>query len=306
MVFLITIYIKELEKSDKIKFLEMIPKFLRKILIKIIKITNNFFINKIDDNKKIYIIPDINRKKVYEKILRTLKKEQTQTQKVQIVLSKDIKKYKSYFEKISIVDGKIVIRDSIYQIIKKAIGNNNVALYDVYILTNKYNDFSNRIIKDLLEKVKSVNIITKEINKYNMLEEKYEKEGLLITVSNNKKKSLKKAKIIINIDFTKEELKSYSIFRNSFLINLHDEKIDFLRGFDGIIIQNIEVEYKSNQKDFVIENNLKEKFKQIEVYESLLNIYDKRKENINIITLYGNNGKINEKELLNWQKILTN
>ena len=303
---MITIYIKELEKSDKIKFLEMIPKFLRKILIKIIKITNNFFINKIDDNKKIYIIPDINRKKVYEKILRTLKKEQTQTQKVQIVLSKDIKKYKSYFEKISIVDGKIVIRDSIYQIIKKAIGNNNVALYDVYILTNKYNDFSNRIIKDLLEKVKSVNIITKEINKYNMLEEKYEKEGLLITVSNNKKKSLKKAKIIINIDFTKEELKSYSIFRNSFLINLHDEKIDFLRGFDGIIIQNIEVEYKSNQKDFVIENNLKEKFKQIEVYESLLNIYDKRKENINIITLYGNNGKINEKELLNWQKILTN
>jgi len=306
VVFLITIYIKELEKSDKIKFLEMIPKFLRKILIKITKITNNFFINKIDDNKKIYIIPDINRKKVYEKILRTLKKEQTQTQKVQIVLSKDIKKYKSYFEKISIVDGKIVIRDSIYQIIKKAIGNNNVALYDVYILTNKYNDFSNRIIKDLLEKVKSVNIITKEINKYNMLEEKYEKEGLLITVSNNKKKSLKKAKIIINIDFTKEELKSYSIFRNSFLINLHDEKIDFLRSFDGIIIQNIEVEYKNNQKDFVIENNLKEKFEQIEVYESLLNVYDKRKENINIITLYGNNGKINEKELLNWQKILTN
>jgi len=157
-----------------------------------------------------------------------------------------------------------------------------------------------------LEKVKSVNIITKEINKYNMLEEKYEKEGLLITVSNNKKKSLKKAKIIINIDFTKEELKSYSIFRNSFLINLHDEKIDFLRSFDGIIIQNIEVEYKNNQKDFVIENNLKEKFEQIEVYESLLNVYDKRKENINIITLYGNNGKINEKELLNWQKILTN
>lgn len=303
---MINIYVKELDEFDKIEILDKFPKFLRKLLINITQRTNNFFINKIDSNKKIYIIPDVKRKKVYKKIIKIIKKEQTSTQKVQVVLSKSIKEYQMYFKNIKVVDGKLVMKESICEILNKVLGFNKIELQDIYILTNKYNEFGNRIIKILKEKVKSINIITKEISKYNNLEEILSKEGIIISVANNKRKSLKKSKIIINLDFTKEELKEYAIFRNSIIINLTNEKIDNLKSFDGIIIQNIDVDLKEGQKEWIIQNNLEEKFNIVEVYESILNSTNKNKEEFNICTLYGNNGKIDEKELLNWQKILTN
>ena len=37
-----------------------------------------------------------------------------------------------------------------------------------------------------------------------------EKENIIITVTNNKKKSLKKSKLIVNFDFEEEELKKYT------------------------------------------------------------------------------------------------
>ena len=49
-------------------------------------------------------------------------------------------------------------------------------------------------------------------------------------------------------------------------------------------------------------NKLLEKFRALEIYESIGNNNDKFK----ICKLYGNNNQISEKELRNWQKILTN
>lgn len=303
---MINIYIKELDEFEKIEILDKFPKFLRKLLINITKIINSFFINKIDSNNKIYIIPDIERKKVYKNIIKKLKKEETKTQKVQVVLSKTIKEYKTYFESIKILDGKLVMKESVYEILSKVLGGNKIELQDVYILTNKYNNYANKIIKMLKEKVKSINIVTKEINKYNNLEEMLSKEGIIISVANNKRKSLKKAKIIINLDFTKEELKEYVICRNSVIINLTNEKIDNLKSFDGIIVQNVDIELKEIEKDWIINNNLKEKFNMVELYESTLSIANRNRQEIIISKLYGNNGKIHEKEIINWQKILTN
>ena len=303
---MINIYIKEIDEFDKIEILNKVPKFLQKLLINITKRTNNFFINKINSNKKIYIIPDIKRKKVYKNIIKKIKKEETSTQKVQVVLSKSIKEYETYFENIKILDGKLVMKETICQIINKILGSNKIEMQDIYILVNKYNEFGNKIVKILKEKVKSINIITKEISKYNNLEDMLSKEGILISVTNNKRKSLKKAKIIINVDFTKEELKEYAIYRNSVIINLDNKKIDNLKGFDGIIIQNIDIELDEKQKQWMLENNLYEKFQKVELFESDFNLLNKTKEKVNICALYGNNFKIDEKELLNWQKILTN
>ena len=73
-----------------------------------------------------------------------------------------------------------------------------------------------------------------------------------------------------------------------------------MKGFEGIIVQDIEVYFKENE--VLNKNKLFENFRQLEIYESISNSNEK----IQISKLYGNNGQISEKELRNWQKILTN
>ena len=131
-------------------------------------------------------------------------------------------------------------------------------------------------------------------------EEIMQEKGIAICIANNKRKSLKNAKIIINLDFSKEELNKYTIFRSATIINLTQEKITNLNGFDGIIVQDIELEFEESK--WVKKNKLLENFRRLEIYETMIN----EKQKMEVSKLYGNNGPISEKELRNWQKILTN
>lgn len=298
-LFLVNIYIKELEKEEFFEFYKS-HKWIKNITWKLIKSLNLILKKEIEDNKKIYLIPNINKEKIYIKIKKKLEKEKTQTQKIQIILSKNIKKYQEKLKEYKIVDGKQTFIKKVENILEKILQENAIQMQDVYILANKYSEQSMYLIRNLAPKVKTMNIITKEIEKYRTLEEIMQENGIAISISNNKKKSLKKAKIIINLDFEKEEIIKYTIFRNAILINLTQEKITNLKGFDGIIVQDIEVNLE--EAEWIKQNRMLEEFRQLEVYESIENL----NTNIQVIKLYGNNGPIDEKELRNWQKILTN
>ena len=237
-VSLITIYIKKFE-NDKIESIEKFPEFLKKIIKKIIKKFNILQVKKITDDKKIYLIPQENKVAIYKNIIKKLKREKTKTEKVQVVLSKEIKKYEEYFKDIKILDGRKVFFSSIESILNKILKDDLLEFQDVYILTNLYIEKNINLIRNLAPKVKIINIITKEIDKFCNLESMLDEWGLQIVVSNNKRKSLKKAKIIINLDFTCEELNQYIINRNAVIINLSMEKITNLKAFEGIIIQDI-------------------------------------------------------------------
>ena len=76
------------------------------MLINITKRTNNFYINTISEDKKVYLVIDTNNKKIYENIIKRLRKERTKTQKVQIVLENDLKEYIDYFSEFKILNGK--------------------------------------------------------------------------------------------------------------------------------------------------------------------------------------------------------
>lgn len=304
VIFLINVYIKELEKKEEAEISYSIPKWAKNLLLKIMIKVNWVIVKKIDENKKIYFIAKIDKQSVYKRIRKRLEKEKTQTQKLQIILSNPIKKYQTYFEGYKIVEGRTTFIASLEDILKKILQDIPLALQDVYILTNHYSEKSITIIKELAWKVKTINIITREIGKYKNLEEMMQEQGLNMCIANNKKKSLKKAKIVINIDFTNEELNQYTIFRNAILINTTREKLTNLKGFDGIIIQNMEIELEKEEKQWIEQIGLGDAFQQLEVYESLQE--GKKKRKIKISSLYGNNGQINEKELRNWQKILTN
>ena len=160
-----------------------------------------------------------------------------------MVLSNKIKKYNEFFKKYNVIDGKNIFLNSIESILEKVLGENKLALQDIYILTNYYQKNNINLIRNLSTKVKTVNVITSEIQKYKNLEEIMQENGIAICVANNKRKSLKNAKIIINLDFSEEELKEYIINRNACIINLTQEKCTNLKRFSGILIRDIRNRY---------------------------------------------------------------
>ena len=160
-----------------------------------------------------------------------------------MVLSNKIKKYNEFFKKYNVIDGKKIFLNSIESILEKILGENKLALQDIYILTNYYQKNNINLIRNLSTKVKTVNVITSEIQKYKNLEEIMQENGIAICVANNKRKSLKNAKIIINLDFSEEELKEYIINRNACIINLTQEKCTNLKRFSGILIRDIRNRY---------------------------------------------------------------
>lgn len=309
-----TIYIKECENNDELIINKKVPKFIKKLVTNIKK-KLNIISRKQVNNDYIYIIPNIENKNIQKKIQRKITKE---SKEIQIVLSNKLKEKKLQLNQIKIVNGKRVQKYAIEEILEYIVNllkdeNQKLQFQDIYILQKEHNFETIYMIEYLKDKVKTINIITNAIGKYKKIEEKLYDEGYLLTVSNNKKKSLKKAKIIINMDFTKEELSNYIINRNSIIINLTDDKIDNLKGFEGIIINSIKISMKEEIKQYFKENNLYYKFENIELYETICkigqfekNIYKIKEDKVSVIELIGNNGKISEKEPLFHQIFLTN
>lgn len=286
---MVTIYIKELTKDE--------IQSINNIKWKIIKKLNIIQTKQIGKSQKIYLIPNLNKTSVYKKVIKKIEKEKTKTEKVQIVLSNSIKKYQQYFKKCKIIDGKSIFFNSVEKILEKVLQGNLLLLQDLYILANNFQEKNINLIRNLAPKVRTVNIVTKEIEKYKIIEEMLQESGVPIVITNNKKKSLKKSKIIINLDFSQEELSEYIIFRNAVIINLTQEKLTKLKGFCGITIRDIDLNLNNEQIEFIKQNYL-ENFRQIEIYESLPALI-RTIDNPEVSKLYGNNGEISNKELEN-------
>lgn len=122
----------------------------------------------------------------------------------------------------------------------------------------------------------------------------------MIAVSNNKKKSLQKAKIIINFDLKQDEISKYQINRNAVIINLSDNIMKMEKSFNGIIINSMQIA----DINYKIRNYYL--FEYIDLYESYI-FEEKRlekaldkieKDNIIIKGLLGERGKIQNLEYM--------
>lgn len=290
------IYVKELVNDNELKFQKNIPKILKKIIIKLIKVFNIIVIQNIKNDEYIYIVPRISNLKRLRKILNKSKAKK-------IILSKELKKYS---KELGIEENNKIPQYLIYNILKyiENIINTQIELQSIYFLTNVYNSENIQTISNLAENIKSVNVITNKLKEYNRLEKKLYDTGNLIAITNNKRKSLRKSNFIINLDLTNEELGSYNINRNGVIINCANEKITKLSCFEGIIINSIQIKGE--------ENEFGNSFDYIDILTNHIlknNIHDKSintVKSIEITNLIGNNGIINKKELLNMKKILTN
>ena len=190
----------------------------------------------------------------------------------------------------------------------------DINLLDVTILVKDNSDINLFLIEEIAKLVKSLKIVSINIYKFRKLEEKlYNELGIAIQFSNSYKKSLEKANIIINLDYSEIEINEYNICNNAIIINCTKNNIKIKsRLFEGININS----YDINMNKEIINN-----FKRIHIYENYKKLilyagiiekdndfsvsYNNLKEDkVSIINFIGNNGIINKKEFKNVTKKL--
>ena len=296
MIFLQYVYIQEKEKSKKIWW----QKF------------NRIKMEKIGDNSYLYTVSHLDHKNTLKQLEKKIQKKQGK--EVQVIFSKEAEFLKKQWKgkKINIETFKKISLPLLLDYLLEQIQEKpqTLLLQDIYFCAKTLNEENKQIIEYFLEKVKTVNIVTTELKSFQKLEEKCGKEkGIWITVSNNKRKSLNKARWIINLDFSAEQLETYQINRQAMIINCAEEKITKEKGFEGVIVQSFDIELVSP-----VEKILEEKFTSLAIIASQFSFVLDYEENVrklkqmgvNIRNLIGINGKINQKELLNHKKFLTN
>ena len=145
-----------------------------------------------------------------------------------IILSKEIKKQKNlvnylYSQNMNIIDGKwlfgILSDEAItYVVNKKKMKKEKL---NVSILVNDVEDYVFENIKLIVRKYKRVNIVTNHLEKFKKIEKEiFEKDGIMVTVTNNKKKSLSKSNVILNYDFPTELINKYKIYDEAIILNV--------------------------------------------------------------------------------------
>lgn len=233
--------------------------------LNIIKLKGNNIILPIEKDEKIPEKKEIKLAKKTKKIINTLNSKK-------IIISKEIKKHEKYTSNLQtndleIINGKwlytILLPEILTYITKKQ--NKEPEKTTIHILVNNPTEISINNIKLLSKKYKNITIITKHIEKFKKIEDQIlEETGALIAVTNNKRKSLSKAQIIVNIDFPNEYINQYTINENSTIIDLYGGTKINKKRYNGIIIHDYEIEIK-NKKEYTIDEK---KYEQKEIYEA--------------------------------------
>lgn len=214
-------------------------KFLKKINIQGDKITLNYNVKKMKLKRKTKLI---------KKLVGILEENTCNT----VILSKDLKQdleFKKLLQScdITIINGRYLHKVLIEKIINRLILQNKFEKNKIKfaIAVNDKNAWNTRLIKNLAVQFKNTNIVTNNINSFKKVEhELFEEDGIMITVTNNKKKSLARADVILNLDFPEEFLNKYRIFDYSIIINLEENVRIYKKRFCGQIINDYEIKLK--------------------------------------------------------------
>lgn len=277
MVFINTYYIIE---NNNIKFIDKLKCFTRKDN----KILVNFDLNKFNIRKTKKILKILNKHSVKNVVLSK------ETQKNEILIN--------YLNSnnVNIFNGRWLEKYLAYEIIKYILVKKNIKKEktEIAILINQIDEVSTENIKLFAKEFKRVNVVTNHIEKLKKIEENiFDEFGIMITITNNKKKSLKNAKIILNMDFPEELINKFNIYDEAIILNLDGNAKINKKRFSGLNINNYEIAL--NDDDY-----LSEEFYIRDIFESQIykkttfkNIRKEIKEKgVNIEQLIGVNGLI--------------
>lgn len=102
------------------------------------------------------------------------------------------------------------------------IKNEQAEEQSIYVLTN--NEVDAKLLENFKKQYKMIYIVTENIEKLKKLEDRAEENLEMLAVLNNKRKSLARAKYIINFDFNRESINQYNINRTAIILNLYKRR----------------------------------------------------------------------------------
>lgn len=228
-----------IEKNDKLNFIEK--------KLNLIKVIEDTIILPIEENSK--------EKQIEKLAIKTNKILKNYSNSRKVVLSKEMKKEQLYINYlntygIEIHDGKWLFEILLPEIIEYIIKKRHIEKVSISILINDLNDIEIQNIKILSRKYKSINIVTNHIEKFRKLQKVLEEEeGIIFTITNNKKKCLMNTQIILNIDFPKELINKYNIKDEAIIVNVKEKIKIHRKRFNGLNISDYEINYRDDKKE---------------------------------------------------------
>ena len=247
-----------IQESDK--------KSLIKRFLKPIQVNNNIIVVNETRNKK--------KSEVVRKISKVLEANNSKT----IILSSKLKKDKElvdfiYSYGIDIIQGKRLLKKLIKMLVNQLCKKNNIKKQDatISLTTNSADKWVMSLIEDLSKEFKFLNIVTNNINYFKSIQARIlNNNGIVIMITNNKRKALIKSNIIINVDFPEELLNKYSVYDNSVIINMEENTKIHKKRFNGKIINEYEIKLK--EKSNIKQELKKEEYKKFDL-QDLTEIY---------------------------------
>ena len=298
--------LKQKEKEDNLEREEYInlKKNIKKLkrIRKIKKGDLRVNVKIVSSNEVIKIVKKLEAIEEIEKVEKNKKIKETdeikEIEKIKGVSEQNLEENKSKTNTFSIVDlvneieqSKNIYCENSIEILNNIMkdGKKETKEQSIYLLLEQSSNLNNIKIKEMLNQYKIVYIITDNVKQYRKIEQFAEEEAEMLIILNNRKKSLSKAKYIINYDFRQEDIEKFNINRTATILNVAQNKIKIYQGFQGIVINNIRLKSEKDEKfpiEYEIEKNrekVNEKIKNEEYY------------------LIGENGKINKEEIIKLQ-----
>lgn len=292
-----TIYVKELNDMDEIfKENSKLPIFLKRSILFLKKIFCIITINK----ENVCILP---YKKLDNFKLLLIKKILVKL-RARIVLSnylETLPKLKQMLKdsKLEQIDGRSLSNYLILEMIEYIckMMQEEIQRQEITLLVQTLTQAKKQVIVDLAKKVKRIQIVTDKIGQFKKLENELEESlGLACQITNNKRKSLLKSKIIINFDYLEEKLNQFTINPNAIVIDINMQTQIYSKVFCGIHVYD----YQINTDNLEMINNT---FEMKKVYGA--KIIEKKyrqireilkEDNIRVINLIGKKGIICREE----------
>ena len=286
------------------------------------RLNNSFFQNfqgmeiGIADNNYIIAIHDKDKKSIQKRLVKKIYKLKIDA----IVFSKELEgKFKDDICEmlklddninVKMINGKKLMEYMEFDIMKYILEKQKHSMRqeDIYIIFKRDNSLNLNFLVRFIENFRMTNIVTNDIERLkNVQDNLLDNENILISVSNNKKKALRRAKYVLNVNLTTEELAKYNINRNAVIINIRENVKYSNPGFEGINV---------NYFDINVPDEFDEKFEQmgnnfdlVKLYESILiaenfgeasteKVYEKiARDEIQVKNVIGINGRISDEEL---------
>lgn len=251
-----------IQENDK---LNRIDKLFRRI-----HITGNRILLPIEMKEK-----KLTEKKQEQLAIKTIKLLRKSTTR-KVVVSKKVGECEKYINKLEQenyknITGKWLYKMLVPEILEYILKKEGRKKEEtgIYILVNDITDVVIQTIKEFAKEYKAITIITNHIDKFKKIEESiYEELGIYITAINHKKKSLSRAKIIINFDFPKELINQYVIYEKAIIINIPGKLKINKKRYEGKIIQGYEIKTSKNIEEEQEYNQEDEKFYPKAIYEA--------------------------------------